>query len=207
MRQVKFFLSWVFLLGIGSASVLATTKGLNQIVTPDIQTLGSLSLSFQAQHQIIGNGIQGQYEYGFTKNFELAAFQGAKPGVEVLNMEYGLIQHDDWLLSCGFLNWSTAGDAPQPFVEAGYFKGKQRGMVGVQRVGRENQVIWGYGYQATKDMLLQADYLTGSTNFSTIGFAYNVNRRLQVNPAIYMANTRDHKLYPYVVFTYSLALR
>ena len=35
--------------GLASQSVQATTKGLSQIVTPDLQPEGDLSLSFQAQ--------------------------------------------------------------------------------------------------------------------------------------------------------------
>jgi hypothetical protein len=44
----------IFLLQSAPA-VWATTKGLSQIVTPDLQSAGDLSLSFQAQSLHIGN--------------------------------------------------------------------------------------------------------------------------------------------------------
>ena len=64
-----------------------TTKGLNQIVTPDIQPTGMLSLSVQAQHSAIGNDLQAQYELGLSKTFEVAVFQGLKPGIFLLATE------------------------------------------------------------------------------------------------------------------------
>jgi hypothetical protein len=45
----------------------ATTKGLNQIVTPDPQEAGDFSLSFQAQSERIGNPYEIQSELGLTK--------------------------------------------------------------------------------------------------------------------------------------------
>ncbi|HMG04528.1 MAG TPA: hypothetical protein VK581_03655, partial [Chthoniobacterales bacterium] len=43
-------------------SARATTKGLSQIVTPDVQSAGDLSLSFQAQSMMIANPYQLQAE-------------------------------------------------------------------------------------------------------------------------------------------------
>jgi len=54
------------------AAAAATTKGLSQIVTPDIQPEGQLSLSFQAQSKQIGNPYEFQGELGFTKWLEAA---------------------------------------------------------------------------------------------------------------------------------------
>src|SRR5579862_9591466 len=101
----------------------ATTKGLNQIVTPDIQPFGQLSISYQMQQANIGNPYQIQYEYGITPRFEAAVFQGLDPGIQYLATEYGIIQNPNWLLSTGFLGWSSRGDAPQPFLEGGWNKG------------------------------------------------------------------------------------
>lgn len=181
-----------------------TTKGLNQIVTPDVQPFGQLSVSFQAQHQFLGIPYQAQYELGISKQFELAAFQGFKPGEAVLNAELGLIQKKDWLLSVGFLSWNTRGGAPQPFIEGGFNHGLARYMAGVQRVGNKNVTILGAGYQTTPSLLIQADFLSGKENFTTFGFTYNVTPAFTINPALYVANSKDHKLYPYVVATWTV---
>jgi hypothetical protein len=47
-----------------TAAVWATTKGLSQIVTPDVQPEGGLSLSFQWQSKQIANPYQFQSEWG-----------------------------------------------------------------------------------------------------------------------------------------------
>ena len=194
-----------FCAGIGVASLsLATTKGLNQIVTPDLQPFGQLSLSFQMQHSFLGNPIQNQYELGVSKQFEIAAFQGFRPGEAVLNSELGLIQRKDVLLSCGFLSWNTRGGVPQPFIEGGYNRGITRYMAGVQRIGTRNQAILGVGYQTTPSLLLQADYLGGKSNFITLGFTYNVTPSITFNPAIYRANAGGHTMYPYMVLTWTV---
>ena len=124
-------------------AAFATTKGLNQIVTPDIQPFGQLSISYQMQNAVIGNPYQIQYEYGFTKNLEAAVFQGMDPGELYGAAEYGIIQRPDFLLSTGFLGWSTRGDAPQPFLEAGWMKAKGRLIAGIQRTGRGEH--WDFG--------------------------------------------------------------
>jgi hypothetical protein len=109
----------------------ATTKGLNQIVTPDVQPEGELSVSFQQADPSIANRLQAQLEYGFSKRFEVAIFQGFAPDEEVLNAEYGIIQHKDFLLSTGFANWTSKGVAAQPYLEAGYIKGNSYAMAGI----------------------------------------------------------------------------
>src|SRR5207253_8079587 len=50
----RFFLTIAVLLALPS-SARATTKGLSQIVTPELQGAGDLSLSFQAQSERIAN--------------------------------------------------------------------------------------------------------------------------------------------------------
>lgn len=187
------------------AADAATTKGLNQIVTPDIQPMGQLSLSLQYQHPIIGNSAEAQEELGLTKSFEIAVFQGVKPGAQYLSTEYGLIQRKEWLLSVGFLNWSTRGDAPQTFVEGGYYKGNVKLMAGAQRSGNRNLAVFGAAYQAAKPLLLQLDYLSGRDNFLTAGFTYNITPNLQFNPAVYIANASHHRLYPYGVLTWNIS--
>ncbi len=198
-------LVWIALAQL-AASAVATTKGLNQIVTPDIQPFGQFSISFQAQHSTIGNPYQFQYEYGFDPKFEAAVFQGLDPGAQYLATEYGIVQKPDVLLSVGFLNWSTRGDAPQPFIEGGWNKGNLRVIGGLQRVGRANIGIVGAAYQTNSKLLVQADYLGGNGNFTTFGFTYSPTPNLSVNPALYMDNTSAHKLFPYLVVSWSITL-
>jgi hypothetical protein len=45
------------------SSARATTKGLSQIVSPDLQGAGNLSLSFQAQSERIANPYELQAEW------------------------------------------------------------------------------------------------------------------------------------------------
>ena len=57
----------------------ATTKGLSQIVTPDLQSEGDLSLSLQIQDKRIANPYEMQAELGLTKWAEVAVFRGFEP--------------------------------------------------------------------------------------------------------------------------------
>ena len=84
-------ISWLYLT-LPEAPALATTKGLNQIVTPDVQPQGDLSLSFQWQGQEIANPYEFQAELGITKWFEIAIFQGLKPQETIFGCEVGLVQ-------------------------------------------------------------------------------------------------------------------
>ena len=181
-----------------------TTKGLNQIVTPDIQIPGQFSMSLQYQNPAIGNSLMDQLELGITKNFEVALFNGFKPGTQYVAMELGLIQSNDWLLSTGYLNWSTRGGPPQPFLEGGYYKGNTHLMAGAQRVGNQTLAIAGASYQLTGNFQLMSDFISGRANFSTFGFTYNITKALSINPALYVSNGPGHKLYPYAVLTWTV---
>ena len=68
-------------------SSFATTKGLSQIVTPDLQPEGDLSLSLQIQDKRIANPYELQAEMGLTKWAEVAVFRGFQP--------------DDWIFGDG----------------------------------------------------------------------------------------------------------
>jgi len=192
------------ILAVISAATNATTKGLNQIVTPDVQPYGVVSISVQGQHPAIGNGLMLQTEIGLTKNFEIAAFYGLRPGLSVLNAEYALVQKGDTLLSAGFTSWTTSGNGPQPFLEGGYNHGRQKYTLGIMHVGNRNlEAILGAAYQVNPKLLLQADYQSGSENFSTVGFTVNLTDTLTLNPSIYVANSSDHSLYGYGVLSWN----
>src|SRR5256885_8091323 len=102
-------------------SAIATTKGLSQIVTPDLQPEGNLSLSLQIQDKRIANPYELQAEMGLTKWAEVAVFRGFKPDDWIFATEIGLLTKEPYLLSVGFVNWSPHLNVdPQPFIEAGY---------------------------------------------------------------------------------------
>ncbi len=207
------------LLGLSACALpaLATTKGLNQIVTPDVQPFGILSVSFQQQDPNIANRYEVQAELGITRRFEVAVFQGASPPEQVFNAEYGIFQKNPYLLSVGFFNWTTKGSAPQPYLEGGYYKGNTQVMLGLARViaqqqdvagyvqnSHQYQAILGYGYRINPRVLLQLDYQSGSANSATAGFTYSITPQLQLNPALYVSNASGHKLWGYAVLTWNI---
>ncbi|MDQ2799877.1 MAG: hypothetical protein M3Y13_09560 [Armatimonadota bacterium] len=203
-----------------AAPTWATTKGLNQIVTPDVQSFGILSLSAQQQDPNIANRYEVQAELGLTSRLEVAFFQGYSPPEQVANAEYGILQNSPkqpYLLSVGFFNWTTKGSAPQPYIEGGYYKGNTELMLGAARVVTEQtdvagfvqnnhqyQAILGVGYRIHPRVLLQLDYQSGTANSTTAGFTYNITPQLQFNPAVYVSNATGHKVWGYAVLTWNI---
>ena len=187
---------------LGATSAHATTKGLNQIITPDIQPQGDLSVSFQLQHPALGNPQQVQLEYGITKRLEVALFQGFSPGQQIAGVEYGLVQKGPYLLSTGLANYTTHV-SPQPFLEGGYYLTKHKFSLGVTRVSGQTEGIFGYAFQATPQLQLSTDYQSGHGNSKTLGFTYSFTSRLSINPAIYFTNDSPHHTFGYAVLTYT----
>jgi hypothetical protein len=208
---------FVVLLTLSGGAANATTKGLNQIVTPDIQPEGALSLSIQQQDPTIGNRGELQTELGITDTFEIAVFQGDSPADQIGNAELGLYNRGPYLLSTGFLNWTTKGTAPQPFLEGGYYKGNGELVLGAINVvdqettnagairnTHSTQALLGVAYRPTPRLQVQADYQGGSGNFSTAGFTYSITPSLSFNPAIYVSNSTPVKGYGYAVLTWTI---
>ena len=190
-----------------SASAFATTKGLSQIVTPDLQGEGDLSLSLQIQDKRIGNPYELQAELGLTKWAEIAVFQGFKPNEEILATEFGILTKEPYLLSIGCTNWSPRSHVdPQPYIEAGYYTEHNKFIVGAIHAGYKNEAILGYAYDFNKQWRVQVDFQSGKENSSTIGFTWNITSDFQVNPAIYFANYHPDRLMGYIVFTYTFHL-
>ena len=128
-------------------SSFATTKGLSQIVTPDLQGEVDLSLSFQIQDKRIANPYQLQAEMGLTKWAEVAVFRGFQPDEWIFGTEIGLLTKEPFLLSVGFINWSPHLDVdPQPFIEAGYYTEHHKLIAGAIHAGYKNEAILGYAY-------------------------------------------------------------
>jgi hypothetical protein len=197
----------MFTILAGAPSSFGTTKGLSQIVTPDLQPEGDLSLSFQIQDKRIANPYQLQAEMGLTKWGEIAVFRGFQPDEWILGTEIGLLRKEPYLLSIGFVNWSPHLDVdPQPFIEAGYYGEHNKVIAGFIHAGYKNEAILGYAYDFNERWRLQFDWQSGSENSSTIGFTCNVTRDFQFNPALYVNNGPKHDLFGYVVFTYTFHL-
>ncbi len=192
---------------LAGSPAFATTKGLSQIVTPDLQDPGDFSVSFQLQDQKIGNPYQIQTELGLTKWAEVAVFKGFDPNEVIFGTELALIQKEPWLLSTGFINWSPHSHVdPQPFVEGGYYTEHNKFIVGAIHAGYRNEAILGYAYDFNKTWRAQVDWQSGSGNSVTFGFTCNVTRDFQFNPAIYVTNDKPHDVLGYIVFTYTFHL-
>ncbi len=189
------------------ASSFATTKGLNQITTPDLQMEGDFSLSLQIQDKRIANPYEIQTELGLTKWAEVAVFKGFDPNELIFATELGLITKEPYLLSIGFANWSPHSNVdPQPFIEAGYYTEHHKVILGATHAGYKNEAILGYAYDFNKTWRVQIDWQSGSENSSTIGFTWNITPDFQVNPALYFANYHPDRLMGYIVFTYTFHL-
>src|SRR6266704_3432237 len=192
---------------ICASSSFATTKGLSQIVTPDLQEEGDLSLSLQIQDKRIANPYELQAELGLTKWAEVAVFQGFKPNEEIFATELGILTKEPYLLSIGITNWSPRSHVdPQPYIEAGYYTEHHKFIAGAIHAGYKNEAILGYAYDFNKTWRAQVDFQSGSENSATIGFTCNITRDFQMNPALYVANDHTHDLLGYVVFTYTFHL-
>jgi hypothetical protein len=197
----------VVFLAIFPREARPTTKGLSQIVTPDLQSAGDFSLSLQAQSERIGNPFQLQSEIGLTNWAEVAVFKGFKPNELIFGTEFGLVQKEPYLLSAGFVNWSPHSHVdPQPYLEAGYYTEHQKFIAGAIHVGYRNEAILGYAYDFNKQWRAQVDFQSGSGNSSTLGFTWNITPDFQTNPAIYITNDRPHRILGYVVFAYTFHL-
>jgi hypothetical protein len=208
MRGLGFRLFVFLVLSISATGPLfATTKGLSEIITPDLQPEGDLSLSFQAQDKLIGNPYQFQTELGLTRWAEVAVFKGFRPNELIFGTELGILTTEPWLLSTGFANWSPHSHVdPQPYLEGGYYTEHQKFIAGAIHAGYRHEVILGYAYDFNKQWRAQVDFQSGSGNSTAFGFTWNITPNFQTNPAIYITNDSPHKLLGYVVFTYTFHL-
>ena len=185
----------------------ATMKGFSQIVTPDLQGDGDLSLSLQIQDKRIANPFELQAELGLTKWSEVAVFRGFQPDDWILGTEIGLLTKEPFLLSVGFVNWSPHLNVdPQPYIEAGFYTEHHKVIAGAIHASYKNEAILGYAYDFNQTWRVQVDWQSGSENSSTIGFTCNLTRDFQFNPAIYFSNDDPGWLMGYIVFTYTFHL-
>ncbi|MGC8669164.1 MAG: hypothetical protein ACP5VE_13710 [Chthonomonadales bacterium] len=202
---VRAFAAAVLWLAMGMQAS-ATTKGLNQIVTPDIQPAGLLSLSLQWQERAIGNPLQIQYEIGLVRGLEAAAFQGLQPGETSLAVEGALLQKGSWTLSAGSLGIGIGKGSAQPFVEGGYALKWGTCICGVLQNRGSVQVLAGVLWQVSPRLAGQLDHQGGAGNFTTIGFTWYATPAFSVNPAVYLSNDGTHSAHAYVVATWNIRL-
>ena len=185
----------------------ATTKGLSQIVTLDLQGEGDLSLSLQIQDKRIANPFELQAELVLTKWSEVAVFRGFQPDDWIFGTEIGLLTKEPFLLSVGFVNWSPHLNVdPQPYIEAGFYTEHHKVIAGAIHASYKNEAILGYAYDFNQTWRVQVDWQSGSENSSTIGFTCNLTRDFQFNPAIHFSNDDPSRLMGYIVFTYTFHL-
>ncbi|HEX4638889.1 MAG TPA: hypothetical protein VH170_05325 [Chthoniobacterales bacterium] len=205
IRKIDIFVIVSSLFFCVAAPAFATTKGLSQIVTPELQPEGDLSLSLQIQDKRIANPYELQAEMGLTKWGEVAVFRGFDPDDWIFATELGILRKQPYLLSVGFLNWSPhLGVDPQPYIEAGYYTEHHKFILGAVHAGYKNEAILGYAYDFNKTWRAQIDFQSGKENSTTIGFTCNLTRDFQFNPAIYFSNDDPlRRVMGYIVFTYT----
>jgi len=184
----------------------ATIVGLNQIVTPEIQPAGVLGLSAQAQHSLIGNSQQIQFELGLTPRFEVAWFEGLKPTEGLFATELNLVQQGPHLLTAGAINWSTRGGDPQPVLEYGYYADADHFIAGAIYANRQPELLLGYKHAFSDRLQFSTDFQSGAVNSATIGVTWNFTPAFSINPALYRTNSHPHHLLGYVVLTWNLTL-
>lgn len=207
MRASRELLFSLLFLSAFAPGAFSTTKGLSQIVTPELQPAGDFSLSFQLQNARIANPYELQGELGVVDWGEIAIFKGFEPNEVIFGTEIGLLRKEPYLLSIGFINWSphSAVD-PQPFIEAGYYTEHHKLIAGIIHNGEHAEAILGYAYDFNKSWRAQVDFQSGKENSSTVGVTCNLTRDFQVNPALYVSNDRSHEVLGYIVFTYTFHL-
>jgi len=194
------------LAALSPAPALATTKGLSQIVTPELQDEGTLSLSAQWQSKQIANPYELQAEAGLTRWLEVAVFPGLDPGEQIFGALAGLVHTGPYLLTTGFINWSSLGGRPQPLLEGGYYTEHDKFMGGPIVVDHHTQVMAGWAHDFNSTWRAQIDWHSGAANWWTLGFTHNVTPRFQYDPAVYFSNSDVNRRVGYVVFTYTFTL-
>lgn len=204
-RRIAFAAAtFILLIAVAVASSSKATTGWVQVVTPDLQPEGELSLSFQLQGEKLGNPYQLEAEMGLTKWSEVALFRGFDPDEWIFGTEVGLRTEEPWLLSIGFVNWSPHNNVdPEPFIVAGYYCNHHRIIAGAAHAGYRHEALLAYAYNFNDSLQVQVDWQSGSGNSSTIGFTWNVTPKLQITPAIFVTNDSPHEVQGFLTLSYT----
>ena len=196
MRQ----LSLALCLTLCAAGVAgANFQGLNQVLTPDLQPVGNLSLAFQEQHQAIGSPSGTLLELGVNRYLDLAVTQAFTPSQWSLGVETGF-RRGQHLFAAGLANWTwgPGGSAsPQPFVEYGYYGKWHEGVLGALWADGTPETILGYAYNVSPRLQLIADWQSGAENFSTVGDQCNFTPNLYLSTSLWHENAAPHRTFPF----------
>jgi hypothetical protein len=132
--------------------------------------------------------------------------QGFKPKETSLGCELGLVHKGPWLLSTGFINWSTNGERPQPFLEAGYYSTHLKLIAGSIEVHNRFFELVGLEYDFSEHWKLLVDYLSGKDNFTTAGLVWGVTDNFEIDTSIFFSNRNFRNLAGAVTFSYTFPL-
>ncbi len=181
------------LLAFASRSSEGTISGLNQIITPEVQPPGTLSLGWQEQNRGIGTQGQAQIEAGIIQRLGVAYYHSFSPRTDYLGAEIGLLQSDPFHVSAGFGVGSRSAGVPQAFLIAGHYSGLTIPLAGLQRSGGKTEGIFGWILPLAPTAQIQLDYASGRENAFTVGTAWTMLSHLQVNPALFRLNDPPHR--------------
>jgi hypothetical protein len=200
-------LTLALLLTLAAAgAACASIEGCNQVVTPDLQPVGLLSLNFQQEHRAIGSPTIMQAEIGVTKYLDLCLTRDFTPNQWSLGFETGW-QHGPHLFAAGFQNWACGPGgsvAPQPFAEYGYASHAHEAAAGATWVSGRAETILAYTYQASPTWQFLTDWQSGSENFATLGVAYAFTPHLSLSPALWRENIAPHRAFSIAILTWSV---
>ena len=120
----------VVILCIVEGPAQATAKGLSQIVTPDLQPEGNLSLSLQLRINASPTLTRRRLSSVSRIGRRSPSFRDST-NEEIFGTEIGLLRKEPYLLSIGFVNWSPRSHVdPQPYIEGGYYTEHRARIVG-----------------------------------------------------------------------------
>lgn len=194
----------LILLALVMVNHAQATTGYSQIVTPDLEGEGQLSISAQVESERIGNPYQVQLDLGLTNWADIAVFKGFKPNELIFGLEIGLVQKEPWLLSIGAINWSPHSHVdPQPFVVGGYYTEHNKYIAGAIRVGSRTEAMLGWIHNFNETWRTEIDFQSGAGNYVSLSFTCNLTRDLELSPGIYITNDTPHHVLGYVLLTYT----
>jgi hypothetical protein len=179
----------------------------SEIVTPDLQPEGELSITAQIQSERLGNPYQVQFELGLVSWAEVTLFKGFKPNELIFNAEIGLLREEPWLLSIGMSNWSPHSHVdPQPFVVGGYYTRRNQFIAGAVHVGSRHEALLGWIHNFNETWRAQINFQSGSGNAVSLGFTCNLTRDLELSPGIFITNDSPHHVLGYLLLTYTFPI-
>ena len=208
-RMVKLarFLIPVFI-GLWSVPASATFTGLIQIPIAYCLDPGRYELDLQWNGRFDALAVNGSF---VNTQFGLA------PRVEA-GVDFDLTPHSGGI-AIGNIKYLFAESADSPFGAAVgvstlatdqatscYVVGSARfstfdGHVGVLHSAGENSVMLGYDQFLTSRLILMADYISGSENYSAVGVVYEIRRPFFLQAACLIPNQAEGDLQFQVLFT------